>query len=87
MSHRFHFLRHGLVHENAPGANGVGRFLPQLMRLTVKFCKERGSSSGVRHFLQSDIVQFAKENPSVAVYLKPRRNRSPVVVAEYRKQA
>ena len=28
---------------------------------------------------------FAKENPHVALYLKPRRHRSPVFVAEYRK--
>ena len=30
-------------------------------------------------------MQFAKENPHVALYLKPRRHRSPVIVAEYRK--
>ena len=36
-----------------------------------------------REFIENDVVQFAKENPHVALYLKPRRNRSPVVVAEY----
>ena len=36
-----------------------------------------------REFIEHDIVQFAKENPHAALYLKPRRNRSPVVVAEY----
>ena len=36
-----------------------------------------------REYIEQDIVQFAKENPHVALYLKPRRHRSPVVVAEY----
>ncbi len=48
MSYRFLFLKHGLVSENAPGCNAVGRFIPQLQRITIKFCKEKGSSSGVR---------------------------------------
>ena len=37
----------------------------------------------LREYIEEDIVQFAKENPHVALYLKPRRNRSPVIVAEY----
>ena len=83
MSYRALYLRRGWINENAPLNNGVGRFIPQLMRLTVKFCKERPTSQGVREFIEEDIVQFARENPHVALYLKPRRNRSPVIVAEY----
>ena len=83
MSYRALYLRRGWINENAPLNNGVGRFIPQLMRLTIKFCKERPTSQGIREFIENDIVQFAKENPHVALYLKPRRNRSPVVVAEY----
>jgi len=83
MSYRALYLRRGWINENAPLNNGVGRFIPQLMRLTIKFCKERPTSQGIREFIESDIIQFAKENPHVALYLKPRRNRSPVVVAEY----
>merc|ERR1711872_556892 len=30
-----------------------------------------------------DVVNFAKNNPSVVVYLKPRRHRSPTLVAEF----
>ena len=37
-----------------------------------------------RQFIEHDLVKFASANPSVVVYLKPRRNRTPVVVAEYR---
>lgn len=83
MSNRSVFLRRGWVRENAPLNNGLGRFIPQLMRLTIKFCKEQPQSSGVREFIEKDIVEFARENPSCALYLKPRRNRVPVIVAEY----
>jgi large subunit ribosomal protein L43 len=31
----------------------------------------------------SGLVDFAKENPGVVVYVKPRRHRTPVIVAEY----
>ena len=57
------FLKSGWIKSNAPLANGLGRFVPQLARLTIKFCKHDGSSSGVRQFIQQDVVQFAKQNP------------------------
>merc|ERR1712029_73103 len=83
MSNRSLFLRRGWVRENAPLNNGLGRFIPQLMRLTIKFCKEHPQSSGVRKYIEQDVVEFAKQNPSCALYLKPRRMRVPVIVAEY----
>ena len=79
------FLKTGLINANAPLKNGLGRFIPQLMRITIKFCKESPHSTGVREFIKKDIVEFAKQNPGTAIYLKPRRHRTPVVVAEYRK--
>ena len=36
-----------------------------------------------REFIEKEIVQFAQENPGTAIYLKPRRHRSPVIVAEF----
>ena len=48
MSSRLLFLKHGLVKENAPNLNGLARFIPQVMRVTIKFCKERPSSYGIR---------------------------------------
>ncbi|XP_045781535.1 39S ribosomal protein L43, mitochondrial [Maniola jurtina] len=67
----------------APLQNGVGRYVCQLQRIVLKFCKSHGGSRGLRDFIEQDLVDFAKQNPSVVVYLKPRRHRSPVVVAEY----
>ena len=79
-------LKEGFINANAPLKNGLGRFIPQLMRITIKFCKESPTSEGVREFIEKDIVKFAEQNPATAVYLKPRRHRAPVVVAEYRKK-
>jgi len=63
--------------------NGVGRYVCQLQRLTIKFCKSHGSSRGVRDFIENDLVDFARNNPGVVVYLKPRRHRAPILDAEY----
>lgn len=69
----------------APLQNGLGRYIPQLQRVTIKFCKSSGSSQGTREFIEDKLVDFAKTNPSVVVYVKPRRHRCPVMVAEFRK--
>ena len=46
--------------------------------MTIKFCKERAGSEGVRHFIERDVVAFAAANPQTVVYLKPRRNREVI---------
>ena len=43
------FLKEGFIKANAPLKNGLGRFIPQLMRITIKFCKESPTSAGVRY--------------------------------------
>jgi len=63
--------------------NGVGRHVPQLQRITIKFCKTHGGSRGVRDYIENGVIDFARENPATVVYLKPRRFRSPVLKAEY----
>lgn len=75
------FLKSGFI--RPPLQNGLGRYIGQLQRITLKFCKNNGSSKGVRDFIENDLVDFAKTNPSVVVYVKPRRHRTPVVVAEF----
>lgn len=66
-----------------PLANGVGRWVCQLQRLTFKFCKSLACSRGMREYLEFDLVDFAKKNPGVVVYVKPRRHRAPNLTAEY----
>uniref|UniRef100_A0A1B6DVW7 Large ribosomal subunit protein mL43 n=1 Tax=Clastoptera arizonana TaxID=38151 RepID=A0A1B6DVW7_9HEMI len=66
-----------------PLRNGIGRYVNQLKRITLKFCKTHGGSKGIREFIESDLVDFAKVNPGIVVYVKPRRFRAPCLTAEY----
>ena len=67
MTSRCLFLKSGWINSNAPLRNGLGRFIPQLARLTIKFCKSDGSSGGVRQFIQQDVIQFARQNPRYCI--------------------
>ncbi|KAJ8970802.1 hypothetical protein NQ314_001015 [Rhamnusium bicolor] len=81
MSNKHLFLIPGFI--RTPLQNGVGRYVGQLQRVVLKFCKNNGSSRGMREFIESGLVNFANENPGVVVYLKPRRHRTAVIKAEY----
>jgi len=84
-------LNRWIVHNQAlPSAyirnayyNGIGRHVCQLQRITFKFCKTNVDSVGVREFIETEMIDGSRSNPSVVVYLKPRRHRSPVIVTEY----
>lgn len=147
----------------APLANGIGRHICQLQRITIKFCKSSPDSRGVRYvfivflfkkfscrdgkevfhcatckemkmkgsmkdiqdctkildtrdvfkpgilllchdtldafslssshlspdltlhrdYIESELVEFSRRNPETVVYVKPRRFRKPLLVAEY----
>lgn len=81
MSNSHLFMKSGFP--KAPLANGIGRYVCQLQRITLKFCKSNGSSKGMRDFIEMNLLNFAKENPGVVVYVKPRRHRTAVIVGEY----
>lgn len=81
MSNTHLFMKH--CFPTAPLANGVGRYIKQLQRVTIKFCKSHGCSRGVREFIEHDLLEFAKANPGVVIYAKPRRHKGPVLSAEY----
>lgn len=68
---------------SVPLQNGIGRYICQLKRVTLRFCKSSGSSRGIRDFIETDLISFAHDHPGTAVYLKPRRHKSPSFVAEY----
>ncbi|XP_059155388.1 large ribosomal subunit protein mL43-like [Physella acuta] len=63
--------------------NGVGRYICQLQRITFRFCKSHGGSRHMRDFIENHLLEFTQNNPGVVVYLQPRRNRTPSIVAEY----
>ncbi|KAI4480137.1 hypothetical protein M0804_010498 [Polistes exclamans] len=81
MSNKVLFLKSGFP--RAPLGLGIGRYVCQLQRVTLKFCKSLGSNKGMRDFLEHDLIDFSNQNPGIVVYVKPRRHRSPVIVAEY----
>nr|XP_033798181.1 39S ribosomal protein L43, mitochondrial [Geotrypetes seraphini] len=63
--------------------NGVGRYVCQLKRLTFVFSHDALTSRGVRDFIEEKVVDFAKQNPSVVVYVTPQRCDVPKLTAEY----
>ncbi|XP_065331879.1 large ribosomal subunit protein mL43 [Cloeon dipterum] len=81
MSNRHLFSIPAIV--SAPLKNGIGRYVCQLQRVTLKFCKTRGDSKGIRDFIERYLVDYAKNNPGVVVYLKPRRHRPAKLAMEF----
>jgi large subunit ribosomal protein L43 len=65
MSNSHLFLKSGFP--RAPLQNGLGRYVCQLQRVTIKFCKEHGASAGVRDFIENDLLDFANNYPGVVV--------------------
>ncbi|PIO68781.1 hypothetical protein TELCIR_09417, partial [Teladorsagia circumcincta] len=66
-----------------PAYNGVSRYVPQLHRITFRFCKQSEASVGVRNFIEHRILELGARVPSVVVYTQPVRNTVPVIRAEY----
>ncbi|XP_003389470.2 PREDICTED: 39S ribosomal protein L43, mitochondrial-like [Amphimedon queenslandica] len=67
----------------APMCNGISRYIRPLKRLTFNYCGKGGSSKGTRDYLNSHVIQLAKNHPEVAFYVRPRKYRHPRLVAEY----
>ncbi|XP_014279921.1 large ribosomal subunit protein mL43 [Halyomorpha halys] len=81
MSNSHLFMTSGFP--RAPLKNGIGRYVCQLKRVTIKFCKTHGDSRGIREFLETELIDFSRNNPGVVVYVKTRRHKSPSLNAEY----
>ncbi|GIY98802.1 39S ribosomal protein L43, mitochondrial [Caerostris extrusa] len=63
--------------------NGMGRYVTQLQRITFKFSKTHGGSKGLREYMEKHLVDFAKDNPGVVIYVKPRRLGPASITMEY----
>ncbi|CAD5212298.1 unnamed protein product [Bursaphelenchus xylophilus] len=59
------------------------RAIPQLHRLTINFDLKNEASVGTRQFIEVELGNFARANPSVAIYVIPRRQTVPTVRGEY----
>ncbi|KAK6038678.1 hypothetical protein COOONC_23817, partial [Cooperia oncophora] len=66
-----------------PAYNGVSRYIPQLHRITFRFCKQSEASVGVRNFIEHRILELGARVPSVVVYTQPVRFSNPIIRAEY----
>lgn len=62
---------------------GHGRYVNQIARLTLKFCKSSGGSREMRKFIETKLVDTARKNPGCVIYVKPRFFKAPVMVADY----
>lgn len=62
---------------------GHGRYVNQLVRLTLKFCKFAGNSREARKFIETRLVDVARENPGCVIYVQPRLFKAPVLKADY----
>ncbi|XP_065264084.1 large ribosomal subunit protein mL43 [Emys orbicularis] len=63
--------------------NGLGRYVCQLQRLSLAFSPGGQTSRGARGYIEEKVLDFAKQNPGVVVYVTPQKCRTPTVVAEY----
>ncbi|XP_066477855.1 large ribosomal subunit protein mL43 [Tiliqua scincoides] len=63
--------------------NGLGRYVCQLQRLTLVLSRDSASSRGAREYVEEKVVDFARQNPGIVVYVTPKKCRIPTVVAEY----
>lgn len=56
----------------------------QCQKLTLFYCEHGGSSQAVRDFLSSgNLLQWARERPSVQIKVKVRNGKHPFVKADY----
>ena len=59
------------------------RGVRQLKALTLRYCDWGGSSRGARAYIQKELVPWATDNPAVTVSTAIKRNKHPVLIAEY----
>lgn len=62
---------------------GHGRYVNQIARMTIKFCKSSGGSREMRKFIETRLVDTARNNPGCVIYVKPRLFKTPILKAEY----
>ncbi|KAM8924813.1 large ribosomal subunit protein mL43 [Pelodytes ibericus] len=63
--------------------NGLGRYVCQLKRVTLTLSKDSQTSRGAREFIEEKVVDFAKQNPGLVIYVNAKPCRVPKLVAEY----
>lgn len=55
----------------------------QLKRVHIRYCDWGGSSQGMRDFIGKELVNFARAVPYCEIVTEVRRNRHPIIRADY----
>ncbi|XP_068954857.1 large ribosomal subunit protein mL43 isoform X1 [Petaurus breviceps papuanus] len=63
--------------------NGLGRYVQQLQRLSLRVSRDSPSSRGAREFVEQHVTDFARRNPGVVLYVTAKKCHVPQLVAEY----
>jgi large subunit ribosomal protein L43 len=69
-------------HINVQNVNGVGSFILQCKKITLRYCNWAGSSRGMRHFLEKDFKKFVEQNPKVE-FVVVKDHGHPIISGEY----
>ncbi|XP_020822483.1 large ribosomal subunit protein mL43 isoform X1 [Phascolarctos cinereus] len=64
--------------------NGLGRYVQQLQRLSLRVSRDAPSSRGAREFVEQHAADFARRNSGVVLYVTAKKCHVPQLVAEYR---
>lgn len=64
------------------GAMSV-RGIRQLRELTIKYSDIDGSSRGIREWMNTHLLKFAKENPTLLIRTERKRNQHPFLRGHY----
>ncbi|KAJ2456178.1 39S ribosomal protein L51, mitochondrial [Coemansia sp. RSA 2336] len=63
--------------------NGVGSFVFPCRKLVFNYCERSGSSKSMMEYLQTEAIEFAKQNPQIEVVVQPRPSKHPIIRAFY----
>eukprot|EP00730_Choanoeca_flexa_P008935 TRINITY_DN12558_c8_g4_i1.p1 TRINITY_DN12558_c8_g4~~TRINITY_DN12558_c8_g4_i1.p1 ORF type:complete len:132 (+),score=14.94 TRINITY_DN12558_c8_g4_i1:97-492(+) len=64
-------------------ATRYGRYICQLRKLNITYCKGGGSSAGMREFIEHTLPGLAAANPQTIFEVRHRGGRHPALVGEF----
>ncbi|KJE96944.1 hypothetical protein CAOG_07188 [Capsaspora owczarzaki ATCC 30864] len=62
---------------------GVGRYIPQLRKLTLHYCRNSPSSIGMREYIDRNVVKLAQDNPAIVIQVLQRKGKHPYIEADF----
>lgn len=62
--------------------NGLGSFILQCKKITLRYCNWGGSSRGMRRFLENDLKKYVEKNPKLE-FVIVKEHGHPILRGEY----